>query len=241
MPTKTIQPGICRFDLDENNTHGFMVRIMRRGVAHQEFFSDAQYGNKTKAKKAAIARREELKRELPDPASAYNRRTSRNSSGKVGVHLARDVDARTSGQETYHYVASWRADDGRRVNLKFSWRKHGQKRAWQLAVVARENQVRDRDKVERLLAKRSGRFPPLPKHPDVDGAIGGPQKAVKKKSTAAKKKAATKKKAAGKKKRGATKTAAKKKSAPKKKAAVRKKTAAKKKAVKKQTRATRKR
>lgn len=249
MPTKTVQPGICRFDLSDTNAHGFMARLMRRGVAYQEFFSDADYGSQKKAKAAAIARREEWLRKLPAPATPQNRKTVRNSSGKVGVHLARDVDLRTAGRASYHYVASWRGDDGKRINLKFSWRKHGQKLAWQLAVVARENKLRDRDRVQQVHARRTGRFPPVPEHPDIEGALrrGGRtsgRKPVAKsrlaKTTRPRREAASEPAAARIRSGPAKQTPTTQDSAPKKKASVRKSTPAKTKAKAKKKPATRK-
>ena len=90
MPTKTVATGICQFDFDDRKVHGFMVRIMRRGTMHQEFFSDKRYGGKRKARQAADDRLAELRRDLPESVEQKGTLTQRNSTGKVGVHLSHD-------------------------------------------------------------------------------------------------------------------------------------------------------
>lgn len=154
-----------------------MVRIMRRGTMHQQFFSDAEYGGKQKAKQAAIEHRKKLERELPASAKITGRKTKRNTTGQVGIHLATDYDKRCD-TTNFSYVASWKNEDGKRINVKFGWQKYGQKTAWQLACVARQNRLTDRSRILSLHAKRETRFPSVPDHPDIDGAI----RPVKKKS-----------------------------------------------------------
>ena len=157
MSTKTVSPGICRFDFDDRKIHGYMVRITRRKKNYQEFFGDRRYGGKRKAKKAAKERLEELKETLPSRATVKGRMTERNSSGIVGVHLARDVDYGRTEKEYFSYVASWTEEDGSRVNVKFGWLKYGEDTAWDLACIAREKMTRDRDRIMKLYRRRQKR------------------------------------------------------------------------------------
>ncbi len=186
MTTRTVSKGVCRFDLEDNGSRGYMVRIMRQGKMYQEFFSDGVYQGKRKALKAAVARREELEEALPPIVSQLDRKTSRNKSGIVGVHFARDVDSRYADGECYYYVASWLNGERARVNVRFSWKKHGQRLAWQLACIAREHKARDRDKVAALHKRHKGRYPNLPAHPEIKTAINKGKKGVKKNSAKAK-------------------------------------------------------
>ena len=150
MPTKTVATGICRFDFDERKVHGFMVRIMRRGTMHQEFFSDKRCGGKRKARQAADDRLFELRRELPEPLEQKGQMTQRNSTGKVGVHLAHDIDKRWPDCEYYSYVASWLDVNLKRINVKFSCKKFGDDMAWELACIARDKELRDRQQILKI-------------------------------------------------------------------------------------------
>ncbi len=150
MATITVQRGLCRIDDDERKFYGYMVRIMRRRQMHQEFFSDKRYGGKRKAKRLAKQRYDKLVAELPEKIDQKGQKTARNKSGKVGVHLAYDVDRRWPGCEYWSYVASWLARDGRRINVKFAWNKYGEETAWDLACISRDYELRDR----KLILKR---------------------------------------------------------------------------------------
>lgn len=154
MPTKTVATGICRFDFAERKVHGFMVRIMRRGTMHQEFFSDKKYGGKRKARQAADERLAELRLELPDPIEQKGMLTRRNSTGKVGVHAAHDIDKRWPDCEYWSYVASWLDFNQKRINVKFSCQKYGDNVAWELACIAREKELRDREQILRIYERR---------------------------------------------------------------------------------------
>ena len=154
MPTKTVATGICRFDFADRKVHGFMVRIMRRGTMHQEFFSDKRCGGKRKARKAADDRIAELRRELPEPVEQKGVMTQRNSTGKVGVHVAHDIDKRWPDCEYWSYVASWLDVNQKRINVKFSCKKYGDKMAWELACIARDKELRDREQIIKIYERR---------------------------------------------------------------------------------------
>lgn len=191
MPTKRVQQGITRFDIENRGTFGYMVRISRMEQKFNRFFSDKEYGGKRKALDEARKHYEELVAQLPPPKSSKNVKSSRNKSGRVGVHLAVNPSEHWEGIEYSSYVASWKTQQGQRQKISFSIQKYGKKDALELATIARENETTDRERILELYASGSGK------------------KKTKKK--AAKKKVAKKTKAASKKKPKATKKASKKK------------------------------
>lgn len=146
MTTKTVATGITRFDLDDKNIHGFMVRMCRKGKHINEFFSDARCGGKRKARKSANERYDELLDEYgPAEKSTKGLLTKRNTSGIVGVHLARNTDKRSPNCEYWAYCASWTNEDQTRSKINFSWNKYGEKEALELASLARKHESRDRE------------------------------------------------------------------------------------------------
>ncbi len=155
MTTKTVTTGITRFDLDDKNVHGFMVRICRKGKHINEFFSDARCGGKRKARKAADERYDELLDEYgPAETSIKGKMTKRNTSGKVGVHVARSFDKRWPNCEYWAYCASWVNPDRTRGKINFSWNKYGEQEAWELASLAREHESTNREFILELHAKQ---------------------------------------------------------------------------------------
>ena len=218
MGTKLVERGITRYDIEDQGTYGFMVRISREGNHINEFFSDKNNGGKRKALESARKRYRQLKRKLPPPQTTKGVRTRRNRSGVVGVHLAKCESV--YGEEYSSYCASWKTTNGKRSKLSFSFKKYGKKKAWELACLSREIESSDRKKIEALYKKAkkaNKKFPSVPKSFKVTK-----QKKTKKKKAVKKKKKAVKKKTAKKKKK-ATKKAAKKKKVIKKKAKRKKK------------------
>ena len=150
MPTKRVQKGITRFDVDERGTHGFMVRIARRDEKYNQFFSDREYKGKRKALDAAKKCYKEWESELPPPATSKNVKSARNKSGTVGVHLSITPSQTWSNVNYTSYVASWKLSDGRRKKISFSVEKYGKKVAFELATIARDNEIADRSRVEKI-------------------------------------------------------------------------------------------
>ena len=149
--------GITRIEYEGVSTRGWMVRITRAGVRKQQFFNDRALGGKTKSLKAAKDCYAEWAAAAAPIQTTRNRKTSRNSSGKVGVHLVRNVDARWVNAESFGYCASWVLEDGTRQKLSFAWKRYGKKVAWELACLAREKELTDRSKVIAGFEKRSGK------------------------------------------------------------------------------------
>lgn len=149
--------GITRIEYEGVTTRGWMVRITRGGNRKQQFFNDKAYGGKAKSLKAAKECYAEWAANAEPIATSRNRKTVRNSSGKVGVHLVRNVDSRWENAESFGYCASWVTEDGTRQKLSFAWKRYGKKAAWDLACIAREKELTDRDKVISLWESQSKR------------------------------------------------------------------------------------
>jgi len=145
MPTKSVCVGVTRFDIDERNTHGFMVRISRCGTKYQRFFSDSKHGGKRKALAAAVACYRDWTESLPAPLSTRDRLTDRNQTGRVGVYMAVSQDK--NGAEYQAYCATWTDGNKRRRKINFSINRYGKKKAWELACLARQQEIAERGQV----------------------------------------------------------------------------------------------
>ncbi len=164
MGTKLVERGITRYDIDEQGTYGYMMRISRSGEHINEFFSDKNYKGKRKALLAAQRRYRELVESLPAPKTTKGVKTARNQTGVVGVHLA--VCESIYGEEYSSYCASWKTADGKRNKISFSFKKYGKQKAWEMACLARDLETTDREKVERLFKlrkKKNQKIAPPPK------------------------------------------------------------------------------
>ena len=129
---------ISRIDLPLMKTHGWQIRLRRQGKLFSKFFSDRKHGGVEEALTIARAYRNELIKSLPDPvrAGAEGKMTRRNVSGVVGV--SRIVIK--SGLRRYEFwQATWSCESGVRKRMKFSVRRYGEDRAFELACVARKN------------------------------------------------------------------------------------------------------
>jgi len=125
-----------------------MVRIARQGNRISQYYSDVNYGGKRKSLAAAKQAYEELVEELGPPENATrDRLTSRNTTGVVGVHLAYTYDNRYPGCEYYAYCASWVTEERKRQKASFAWKKFGEDKSLDLAIIAREHQLTDHDEI----------------------------------------------------------------------------------------------
>lgn len=149
--------GVTRIEYDNVTTKGWMVRITRAGERKQQFFNDKTYGSKTKSLAAAKVCYADWLKEAGPIVTTRNRKTARNSSGKVGVHLVRNIDSRWANAESFAYCASWITEDGVRQKLSFAWKRYGKKAAWNLACLARETEESDRETVIKAYEKKSGK------------------------------------------------------------------------------------
>ena len=197
--------GASRVDRPANGAVGWLMRIRRGGTFVQEFFSDAAHGGKRKSQLAAQKRYAELSESLPAPSTSEGTMSVRNSSGVVGVRLARE-GTNAAGEPRESYVASWR-EGGQDKTVRFSCSLFGKRKAFQLACLARDKRSTDRDALLQELGASKGK-----------GKVAKVAKAAKKAPAKAKK---TAKKAVKAVKKAAEKVAKKaaKKAAPAKKAA----------------------
>lgn len=149
--------GASRVDRPANGAVGWLMRIRRGEVFVQEFFSDAAYGGKRASQQAARARYQELVESLPAPKTSEGAMSRRNSSGVVGVRLAREGQS-AAGEPRESYVASWR-EDGRDQTVRFSCNRFGKRKAFALACLARELRTIDREALLAEFAARGGKAP----------------------------------------------------------------------------------
>ena len=133
--------GINRLDQLSVGTHGWQVRIQRKGVRYGRFFSDSAWGGTREAFEKAVQYREKIlshSRRLREgnTASARSRAIpdQRNRSGAVGVTR---ILQRTNGVEYRFWQASWTSPDGSREIIRFSVLKFGNSKAFELACEAR--------------------------------------------------------------------------------------------------------
>jgi hypothetical protein len=159
LPTYYAGTGITRFELETSQSHGYLVRICRHGEKTSEFFADKVCGGKRKAKKMAQQRYAELCEKLgpPNSQATKNLLTHRNSTGKVGVHVAHSIDGRWDNRAYTSYCASWITVDGERQKISFSWNKYGQEAAFELACLARKLESKDRMAIVKLHARALSR------------------------------------------------------------------------------------
>jgi hypothetical protein len=152
--SETKYKGITRIDYEGISTRGWMVRLTRQGERQQQFFNDRQYGGKTKSLQAARACYSKLVKAAPEIHTAKGRKTHRNTTGKVGVHEVRNVDSRWKNAESYAFCAYWVDTKGKRRKVSFAWNRYGKKHAWNLACLAREHEISDRERVIELYGSK---------------------------------------------------------------------------------------
>ncbi len=149
--------GYSRVDSTVRNVHGWLVRIKRGKLRRSKFFSDATFGGKRKSLIHAKTEYQNWLAQLPPPSSSRGKLTSRNASGVVGVHFSSDTDGRYPNCRYESYIASWKGENGKRTNLRFSCNKYGKQMAFQLACIARELLTTDRDKIVTTYNRRQQR------------------------------------------------------------------------------------
>ncbi len=128
--------GIIRLDQPATGTYGWQVRLQRGGVRHARYFSDRASGGSQQSLAAAVAWRDERLASLTNASQARVCASSaRNSSGVIGV--SRVIIRTSNGVEYLFWQASWTPVQGRRQSIRFSVKRHGDEKAFQLAVEAR--------------------------------------------------------------------------------------------------------
>ncbi|MFC5051660.1 AP2 domain-containing protein [Rubritalea spongiae] len=139
MPTTSPNYAIARIDLPDAGTHGWQVRMQRRGIKYAKFFADGVLGSSEKALLAARNWRDDLLTRLESADRArICQRSQRNSSGVVGVSK---VTVITNGIQYIFWQATWSPEPGKRRCVKFSIKRYGETKAFELAVKARTEAV----------------------------------------------------------------------------------------------------
>jgi len=146
-------PGISRIDQPERRTHGFFVRLMRKGKMHTGFFGDKGHGGKARALEAA----EKFYRALLKKHKASTRsewlqiRRRKGRSPYIGVQ-------RITVTHVY-WMATWSPRKGVVRKRQFSVRKHGAAKARALALQARREALASLSKVPivRTMKRRTPR------------------------------------------------------------------------------------
>lgn len=130
---------LARIDLPGASTHGWQVRLQRRGTKYAKYFGDRVHGGPEHALLAARNWRDQLLDEIEkDEQARICSKSPRNRSGVVGVSK---VSVVTNGATYEFWQATWSPETGQRRCVKFSIRRYGDREAFRLAVIAREEGV----------------------------------------------------------------------------------------------------
>src|SRR5688572_2303285 len=128
--------GISRIDQPEKRTHGYFVRLARKGKIYPAFFGDKTHGGKRRALKAAQKHYQQLLRKhgrisRKEWAQMVRRK---GASGIVGVR-------KVTVTKTY-WVAHWSPRPNVHRKKAFSVKEHGAEKAKALAIAARMKGLR---------------------------------------------------------------------------------------------------
>jgi len=139
---------ISRIDIEKGKvgTHGWEVRITRRGKSVAKYFSDREHRGKRGSLTAAKAfRDEQIEKMRPYTRVELMKRAAKRSETVTGVRLRENVVVKNGWQYTYKtWEASWTpAEGGKRIKRQFSINKYGDDQAYKLAVKARKEAVRE--------------------------------------------------------------------------------------------------
>ncbi len=152
IKTKRIATGIIEISNPDKNQQGVFARIQRAGKPHRKFFSYSKHGGKDAATKKAHEFIRERRSVLPKSRGNKDIKSVRNTSGKVGVHVTQGASKRWPGCYSYAYVAGWRDPNGKHRHVSFALEKYGERAAWKLACIARDNEITDRDRIFEMYA-----------------------------------------------------------------------------------------
>ena len=140
MNRPSATPGICRIDQPHKHNHGFFVRLARRGRIHSAFFSDKRHGGREQALVAAQVPRDKLATQLGRPVQMARRQWAEivRRKGRSGIQgVQRIVNRRVKPWRKY-WKATWSPEPYMVARKQFTIRKHGEAKAKQLAIQARQ-------------------------------------------------------------------------------------------------------
>ena len=139
---------ISRLDLELVGTHGWQVRLQRRGVRFQRYFGDNRWGGKRAALLRAQQYRDRVLARIDDatvgekdvePRVRSHSSTADNRSGMVGVTRVRSLASNGSYYESWQ--ATWSPGPGLRKCVRFSVRRYGDDEAFLLACEVRREAI----------------------------------------------------------------------------------------------------
>ena len=129
--------GISRIDQQEKRTHGFFVRLQRRGISHNAFFADQSYGGKRRALWAAQMYFRVLERKHR-PITRKRRAELVGRKGKSGIiGVQRAIVKRLGQPRRVYWQANWSPRSHVVKRRAFSVHKFGERKARALAIRAR--------------------------------------------------------------------------------------------------------
>jgi hypothetical protein len=127
---------VARIDQESKKTHGWYVRVRFLGKNHCKFFSDKKCGGKDLSLLAAVAWRNDIEKEIGKPRTDRHTVTVSNTgTGVVGVRLNKKLG---------RYEVSWVDKAGKQGKTSTSVKKHGDKRAFELACAIRAGKEAER-------------------------------------------------------------------------------------------------
>ncbi len=135
-------PGISRIDQPEKRTHGFFVRLTRKGRIYNAFFADKRHGGKRRALRAAQEHYQKLLRKHRPMTRRWRAQTlrRRGTSGIIGVQ---EITIRRPGYQQKYWRAVWSPRRYLVRSRMFSTRKYGVRKAKALAIQARKQGLRN--------------------------------------------------------------------------------------------------
>ena len=140
--------GITRIDVKGTSTHGWEIRLRRRGRNHNEFFGDYIYGGIKDAFEAAKEQLSELNKILIPYTRKENasRLSVRNKSSKVGVRRAKNATKRNGKVWTYDvWIAHGSPRPGVKKSTSFSINRWGEEGAKEKAIAQRDKWEKEMD------------------------------------------------------------------------------------------------
>ena len=134
-----------------------MARITRQHVRHQANFTLRQYGSWRKATVAAKGWVEATLPKLPARIARKGLKTTRNSSGVVGVRLANATRTRNDREyPDWRWVAFW-PGCAQASGIGWSVNKYGDGSAFVSACLARQLESLDRKAIDAKVARLRGK------------------------------------------------------------------------------------
>ena len=133
-----------------------MARITRQRVRHQANFTLRQYGSWRKATTAAKAWVDATLPTLPARIPRKDLKTTRNTSGVVGVRLANATRERNGNvYPDWRWVAFW-PGCAQASGIGWSVKKYGDGLAFVSACLARRLELLDRARIDARVARMKG-------------------------------------------------------------------------------------